>query len=77
MTNPFEDENAEYRVLCNDEDQHSLWPAAIEVPQGWFIRHGPDTRASCLSYIETNWTDMRPRNLVAAMASSQAKPERS
>ncbi len=31
-TNPFEDENADYLVLVNDEDQHSLWPADLEVP---------------------------------------------
>jgi uncharacterized protein YbdZ (MbtH family) len=66
MTNPFEDENATYVVLVNDENQHSLWPASIDVPAGWTVVHGEQTRQSCLEYIEANWTDMRPASLIAA-----------
>lgn len=67
MTNPFEDEDASFLVLVNEENQHSLWPAAIAVPAGWTTTHGPDTRQSCLDHIERNWTDMRPASLIAAM----------
>ncbi|MEV6133404.1 MbtH family protein [Streptomyces violaceusniger] len=67
MTNPFEDEEASYLVLVNDENQHSLWPAALAVPDGWTATHGPDTRPSCLEYVERNWTDLRPASLIAAM----------
>jgi MbtH protein len=28
MTNPFDDENATYVVLVNQEGQYSLWPAS-------------------------------------------------
>jgi MbtH protein len=65
MTNPFEDENAQYLVLVNGENQHSLWPASINVPAGWTTVHGADTRSACLAYIEENWTDMRPASLAA------------
>lgn len=68
MTNPFEDENAKYLVLINDEGQYSLWPAFIDVPQGWSIVHEADTRQCCLDYINQNWTDMRPKSLVKDMA---------
>ena len=72
MANPFEDENGVYHVLINDEGQHSLWPSYLEVPKGWMIALKSDTRAACLEYINNNWTDMRPRSLIAAMeASSQ------
>lgn len=64
MSNPFEDENGVYLVLANDEGQHSLWPAALAVPEGWRTVHGEAGRASCLEYIEANWTDMRPASLV-------------
>ena len=67
MTNPFEDDNAKYVVLINDEGQYSIWPAFIDAPQGWNTVHGGDTRQSCLEYINQNWTDMRPRSLVKAM----------
>jgi MbtH protein len=66
-TNPFEDEEGVYRVLVNAEGQHSLWPAAISVPEGWDVAHQDDTRAACLAYIEENWTDMRPKSLIQFM----------
>nr|UDM84263.1 MbtH [uncultured bacterium] len=63
MTNPFEDADAKFLVLVNDENQHSLWPEFAEVPAGWRAVLGPDSRQSCLSYVETHWTDMRPASL--------------
>lgn len=67
MTNPFDDENGRFFVLVNEEGQHSLWPAFVDVPNGWTIAHQEDTRAACLEYIEANWTDMRPKSLINAM----------
>ncbi len=67
MTNPFEDQDGTYLVLVNDENQHCLWPAAIDVPAGWRVVHGPDARQACLDYVEANWTDMRPKSLADAM----------
>ncbi|RZT88648.1 MbtH protein/glycopeptidolipid biosynthesis protein [Pseudonocardia sediminis] len=70
MTNPFDDENGSFLVLVNDEGQHSLWPAFADVPAGWEVVHGgPDgtARASCVEYVETHWTDLRPLSLVRAM----------
>ncbi|GAA1293383.1 MbtH family protein [Saccharothrix xinjiangensis] len=65
MTNPFDDQDAEFLVLVNEERQHSLWPASIAVPAGWEVAHGPDARAACLEHIETHWTDLRPASLAA------------
>lgn len=65
--NPFDDPDAEFLVLVNDEGQHSLWPSFVEVPGGWNIAHERDGRAACLAYIEENWTDMRPNSLIKAM----------
>ncbi|MFI8437989.1 MbtH family protein [Streptomyces sp. NPDC079020] len=70
-TNPFEDNDASYYVLVNEEGQYSLWPAFAEVPAGWTVRHGQDTRQSCLDYVEENWTDMRPLSLVRQMADAK------
>ena len=64
MTNPFENPDGSYRVLVNDEGQHSLWPAFADVPAGWTVAHGPATRQACLDHIERNWVDMRPRSLI-------------
>jgi MbtH protein len=66
MTNPFEDPDGRYLVLVNHEDQHSLWPSFAEIPDGWTKVFGEDTRDACLAYVETNWTDLRPRSLRTA-----------
>lgn len=60
MTNPFDDADAEYLVLVNEENQHSLWPAFADVPAGWAVVHGRDTRRACVAYIDAHWTDLRP-----------------
>lgn len=65
--NPFDDPDATFLVLVNDEGQHSLWPAFADVPDGWRIAHDQDTRAACMAYVEENWTDLRPTSLIEAM----------
>ncbi len=64
VPNPFEDEQAVYLVLRNDEGQYSLWPESVAVPAGWTVAHDRDSRQACLDYIEAQWTDMRPKSLV-------------
>ncbi|GAA0134026.1 MbtH family protein [Paenibacillus sp. YSY-4.3] len=63
MANPFEQTDGVYQVLVNDEGQHSLWPAFIQVPGGWKVALGESTRETCLDYIEAVWKDMRPLSL--------------
>lgn len=72
MANPFDDENGSFLVLVNDENQHSLWPAFAQVPDGWKAVFGEDMRAACISYIEENWTDMRPKSLAERMDAAKA-----
>lgn len=67
MTNPFDDDTALFKVLVNDEGQHSLWPANTPVPAGWAVVLSDSARADCLAYVEANWTDLRPLSLVRAM----------
>lgn len=69
-TNPFDDESGIFYVLVNGEEQHSIWPTAIEVPAQWRVVFGEASRADCLEYVEANWTDMRPKSLRDAMAGS-------
>jgi uncharacterized protein YbdZ (MbtH family) len=62
-TNPFDDEDATFVVLINDEQQHSLWPPFADVPAGWRVIYGEASRGECLDYVERNWPDIRPRSL--------------
>jgi MbtH protein len=68
MTNPFDDDEGRFFVLVNDEGQHSLWPVFADVPDGWTVVYGEESRENCLTHIENSWTDMRPKSLIKAMA---------
>jgi MbtH protein len=68
VTNPFDNPDGVFLVLVNDEGQHSLWPEFAAVPDGWQVTFGPDSRAACLEHVERNWTDLRPKSLIEAMA---------
>ncbi|MGW7072636.1 MbtH family protein [Streptomyces sp. NPDC054855] len=67
MTNPFDDTEGKFLVLMNQEEQYSLWPSYIEVPQGWRTVLEETDRDICIEFIEKNWTDMRPKSLRDAM----------
>ncbi|MDC9589266.1 MbtH family protein [Xenorhabdus sp. XENO-10] len=61
--NPFDDDEANFYVLINDQQQYSLWPDFADHPAGWKQIIGPDSRATCIAYIEEHWVDMRPASL--------------
>ncbi|MGK9171061.1 MbtH family NRPS accessory protein [Inquilinus limosus] len=54
-------------MLVNNEGQHSRWPEFIDVPAGWRTVFGPADRRTCLDYVDTHWTDMRPLSLISAV----------
>ena len=63
MPNPFDSDTIDYRVLLNSEGQHSLWPAFRDIPTGWTAVGPTGKRQLCLDWIETHWTDIRPKSL--------------
>jgi len=73
-----EDDNAElaaHKVLINDEEQYSLWPAHLKVPPGWKeCKMG--TKQECLTYVREVWTDMRPLSLRLKMQEDVRKDVR-
>ncbi|MFC0850152.1 MULTISPECIES: MbtH family protein [Streptomyces] len=52
-----------YRVVVNDEDQYSMWPADLELPAGWRAEGFEGTRQECAARVDEVWTDMRPAGL--------------
>jgi MbtH protein len=67
MSNPFDDEGGMFLVLTNAEGQHALWPHDIDVPAGWSVVSGPAPHADCVTYVDRQWTDLRPASLVRWM----------
>ncbi len=58
-----EDDTALYRVVVNEEEQYSIWPAELETPTGWRVDGEPGSKEDCLRSISQVWTDMRPLSL--------------
>lgn len=52
-----------YFVVVNQEEQYSIWPDWRELPLGWKSVGESNSKDACLNWIETNWTDMRPKSL--------------
>ncbi len=69
MPHPFDDPDATFIVLVNDEGQHSIWPSFIDEPEGWRAVHGESDLHDCLDFVDKSWTDLRPLSLVRAMVS--------
>jgi MbtH protein len=63
-----EDTTTRYRVVMNQEEQYSIWPADRWVPAGWTDAGPEGTRQECLEYIGRVWTDMRPLSLRRRMS---------
>ena len=62
-----------YKVVVNQEEQYSIWPADRENPLGWKDAGKSGPKAECLSYIKKVWTDMRPLSLRKKMAEAAEK----
>jgi MbtH protein len=52
-----------YRIVVNDEEQYSIWPADRDLPGGWSAVGEPAGKQACLARIDELWTDMRPRSV--------------
>jgi MbtH protein len=62
------EDNTIYKVVVNDEEMYSIWPADRANPLGWKDVGKSGTKQECLAYIEEVWTDMRPLSLRKKMA---------
>ena len=52
-----------FKVVLNDEEQYSIWPAERDNAPGWRDEGTRGTREACLEHIDRIWTDMRPLSL--------------
>lgn len=63
-----------YVVVVNHEDQHALWPADREVPEGWRAEGFRGSEQECMDHVDQVWTDMRPLSLQREMAAESERP---
>lgn len=55
-----------FKILINQEQQHSLWPAQKAAPSGWAEAGFTGSKADCTKYVDENWQDMRPKTLISS-----------
>jgi MbtH protein len=56
-----------FRVVINEEEQYSIWPASRDMPLGWKAAGPAGTKDECLDWIEKEWKDIRPLSLRKAL----------
>ncbi|MFI5527232.1 MbtH family protein [Kitasatospora sp. NPDC051853] len=61
-----------HRVVVNDEQQYSVWPADRPLPLGWYAEGTEGTREACLAHIAEVWTDLRPLSLRRQMEAASS-----
>ena len=68
-----EEDSRVYSVVVNPEQQYSIWLAESPIPEGWSEVGKTGSKAECLAYIATVWTDMRPLSLRRWLAEGAGK----
>lgn len=63
-----------YKVVINSEEQYSIWPAERDKAPGWKDAGYQGSKAECLNYIQSVWTDLRPLSLRQQMESEGLSP---
>ena len=51
-----------YAVVVNDEEQHSIHPIEVALPDGWSQTGFVGSRQACLDEIGRVWTDITPKS---------------
>lgn len=59
-----------YVVVENEDNQYSIWPEGVDLPQGWKELSFKGTKQECLEYINETWIDMRPSSLTKKRSSN-------
>ena len=59
----WDSEDTVFRVVVNHEEQYSIWPDYLDMPNGWREVGVSGPKQKCLDHIKETWTDMRPLSL--------------
>lgn len=63
MSTEEREDTTTYKVVVNQEEQYSIWPADRDNPSGWKDAGKSGSKEECLNHIKEVWTDMRPLSL--------------
>jgi amino acid adenylation domain-containing protein/thioester reductase-like protein len=64
---PGEPSPDSFVVVVNDEGQHALWRAGLDLPDGWARASAAMARDECLAAIDGAWPDIAPASVRASV----------
>jgi MbtH protein len=59
------DERGRFKVVRNGRRQMSIWPDGRPNAAGWEDAGFAGPKADCLAYIELEWQDLRPADVIS------------
>src|ERR1700722_4643777 len=65
VTDPEKTTRNAFTVVVNDEGQHALWQAKLELPAGWRRQSAALSRQAGLDAITGDWPDITPASVRA------------
>lgn len=71
MSRYDEEDTTIYNVVVNHEEQYSIWPADMPIPNGWKEAGKQGLKPVCLEFVKEVWTDMRPLSLRKRMEEAE------
>ncbi|MEN3752450.1 MbtH family NRPS accessory protein [Mangrovibacter sp. SLW1] len=62
FSNPFDNPQGLFLILCNAQQQYCLWPQQCVLPQGWHVACNAQTQADCDTWLRAQWQSLHPHN---------------
>jgi amino acid adenylation domain-containing protein len=69
---PGEPSPDSFVVVVNDEGQHALWRAGLDLPDGWARASAAMARDECLAAIDGAWPDIAPASVRVSVRAGAA-----
>lgn len=66
FSNPFDDAQGQFYILCNPHLHYSLWPQQCALPSGWRPVCEPQPLEACNVWLAQRWQTLTPTHYAGA-----------
>ncbi|MEY8710013.1 invasin [Mangrovibacter phragmitis] len=70
FSNPFDNPQGLFFILCNAQQQYCLWPQQCALPIGWQVACNAQPQADCNTWLNAQWQSLHPRHQVSCEGES-------
>ncbi|MGR5944371.1 MbtH family protein [Enterobacter sp. C4G1] len=68
FSNPFDNPQGQFAILCNDQVEFSLWPQQCALPAGWRVVCEPQSQEACQQWLAEHWHTLTPSHFAGERA---------